>query len=118
VVNLRMTDNTMAKRKKFVDTPLYCLSFLDLPLLITSLVSTNFFRMATVLSVILRITTSNYLLGIYKLFSYGHCIVCHNTVAIRKKFVDTKEVIRSGKSKNDRQYSGQTKKVCRYQGGN
>jgi hypothetical protein len=41
-----------------------------------------------------------------------------NTVAIRKKFVDTKEVIKSGKSKNDRQYSGQTKKVCRYQGGN
>jgi len=26
-----------------------------------------------------------------------------NTVAKRKKFVDTKEVIRSGKSKNDRQ---------------
>jgi hypothetical protein len=41
-----------------------------------------------------------------------------NTVAIRKKFVDTKEVIRSGKSKNDRQYSGHTKKVCRYQGDN
>jgi hypothetical protein len=41
-----------------------------------------------------------------------------NTVAIRKKFVDTKEIIRSGKSKNDRQYSGHTKKVCRYQGGN
>jgi hypothetical protein len=86
VVNLRMTDNTVAIRKK---------SFLDLPLLITSLVSTNFFRLATVLSVILRFTTST-----------------------RKKFVDTKVVIRSGKSKNDRQYSGHTKKVCRYQGGN
>ena len=33
-----------------------------------------------------------------------------NTVAKRKKFVDTKEIVRSGKSKNDRQYNGQTKK--------
>jgi hypothetical protein len=91
VVNLRMTDNTVAKRKKFVDTKEVIRSGKskndrqynghtkkDLPLLITSLVSTNFFRMATVLSVILRFTTSNYLLGIYKLFSYGHCIVCHS----------------------------------------
>ena len=67
---------------------LYCLSFSNLRLLITSLVSSSFslsvcpLHVVIVLSVLLLFTASDYLFGIFKLlfvllpFSFCHCIVC------------------------------------------
>ena len=72
--------------------PLYCLFFFDLRLLITSL----WYLLAIVLSVLLRFTASDYPFGIiwplYCLFffdlrllitplvSFGHCIVCSSSI--------------------------------------
>ena len=52
--------------------PLYCLFFFDLRLLITSL----WYLLAIVLSVLLRFTASDYL----PLVSFGHCIVCSSSI--------------------------------------
>jgi hypothetical protein len=75
--------------------PLYCLSFFDLPLLMIT------FLLTIVLSVLLRSTTSD------DHFSFGHCKVdrrsTDNTMAKRKM------IIRSRRSKKDRQYNGQKK---------
>ena len=58
------------------------------------------FLLAIVLSVLLRYTDSDYPFGIFRLFL---------NVSLRI-FEDTKGVIRSRKSKKDRQHNGQTKK--------
>jgi hypothetical protein len=55
--------------------PLYCLSFVDLVILITPLVSSNPSRWAIVLSVLRWFSYSDYSVGIFKLYSPGHCIV-------------------------------------------
>jgi hypothetical protein len=91
--------------------PLYCLSLFDLQLLITSLVSLGhcvvcpcliysfwlplWYLLAIVLSVLLRLTTSNYPFGIFwplcclsfdwrllitPLVSFGHCVVCPSSI--------------------------------------
>jgi hypothetical protein len=57
---------------------LYCLSFFDLRLLITHLVSSNFV-LVIVLSVLLWFTASDYTFDISKL-CFGHCIVCPSSI--------------------------------------
>ena len=76
----------------FFSSPLCCLSFFDLQLLFTPLVSSNsscpfvIFLLAIVLSVLLRFTASVYPFGIFKLFlsfcpfSFGHCVVCPSSI--------------------------------------
>ena len=84
--------------------PLYCLSLLDLRLLITPLVSCGL-----VLSVLPRLTTSDYPFGILwplcflsfldlrllitPLVSCGHCIVCHSSILYCPSFLDLRLLI-------------------------